>query len=81
MAMARQSAQLLDWVPGRDGELENLAVTHRRSPFKMTESSESNPSFGWRDALARERAPVRIATSLGAVGLAVVFGLATLQLR
>ena len=47
----------------------------------MTESSESNPSFGWRDALARERAPVRIATSLGAVGLAVVFGLATLQLR
>ena len=41
----------------------------------MTDPSASNAPFGWRDALARERGPVRIATSLGAVGLAVVFGL------
>ena len=41
----------------------------------MTESSGINTPFGWRDALARERGPVRVATSLGATVLAVVFGM------
>ena len=41
----------------------------------MTTTIHPLPPFRWRDALARERSPVRLATSAGAVGLALVFGL------